>query len=74
MRRESLVAIVTALAVAGVSAPADAVVLCVKKSGALFLREACKREGDASETRNVAPCRPARRAGSFPSRQLHRRA
>ena len=44
MRRESLVAIVTALAVAGVSAPADAVVLCVKKSGALFLREACKRK------------------------------
>ena len=44
MRRESLVAIVTALAVAGVSAPADAVVLCVKKSGALFLRDACKRK------------------------------
>src|SRR6266446_9161967 len=44
MRRESLIAIVTALAVAAVSAPADAVVLCVKKSGALFLREACKRK------------------------------
>src|SRR2546427_3998831 len=44
MRRESLVTIVTGLALAGVSAQVDAAMLCAKKSGALFLREACKRK------------------------------
>src|SRR5437870_5000922 len=44
MRRESLVTIVTGLALAGVSVQVDAAVLCAKKSGALFLREACKRK------------------------------
>src|SRR5437667_220750 len=63
MRRESLVAIVTALAVAAVSAPADAVVLCVKKSGALFLREACKRKETQVDPASFGATGPTGAAG-----------
>src|SRR5690349_10014879 len=62
MRRESLIAIVTALAVAAVS-PADAVVLCVKKSGALFLREACKRKETQVDPASFGATGPTGAAG-----------
>src|SRR5437879_9781194 len=42
MRTEVMAAV--AVAMVGAALPARAVVLCQKKSGALFLRDACKRK------------------------------